>query len=244
MSSTNKTTNYQLSQYIGTDKPTYLGDYNTDMGKIDTAIKSASDAASTASSAAGSAQSVASEAKELAESANSDIEGINETLSSHDSRINTAQTAANTAQSTASSANQKATNNANEITGLQTQVGNLNNPMVYGTPTPGPKLSNTYFYVSYNKTTKQLFINGTADISGAGNSYETMFTIPATIMNLLNLTSQRQLHAGYAYYSPGVAPYGGRADWRLSADGTVTAQCNTNVQIVEFNAVLDTSSWT
>lgn len=37
-SSTNKTTNYELSQYIGTDKPTYLGDYNSDMGKIDTAI--------------------------------------------------------------------------------------------------------------------------------------------------------------------------------------------------------------
>lgn len=38
MSSTNHTTNYNLSQYVGTDKPTYLGDYNSDMGKIDTAI--------------------------------------------------------------------------------------------------------------------------------------------------------------------------------------------------------------
>ena len=37
-SSTNKTTNLELSQYIGTDKPTYLGDYNSDMGKIDTAV--------------------------------------------------------------------------------------------------------------------------------------------------------------------------------------------------------------
>lgn len=36
----NSTTNYHLSQYIGTDKPTYLGDYNSDMSKIDTAIKS------------------------------------------------------------------------------------------------------------------------------------------------------------------------------------------------------------
>lgn len=38
MASTNKTTNYELSQYVGTDKPTYLGDYNSDMSKIDTAI--------------------------------------------------------------------------------------------------------------------------------------------------------------------------------------------------------------
>lgn len=35
MASTNKTQNLELSQYIGTDKPTYLGDYNSDMAKID-----------------------------------------------------------------------------------------------------------------------------------------------------------------------------------------------------------------
>ena len=34
MSSTNKTTNYNLSQYIGSDKPTYLSDYNSDMFEI------------------------------------------------------------------------------------------------------------------------------------------------------------------------------------------------------------------
>lgn len=39
MSSTNKTTNYELSQYIGSDKPTYLGDYNSDMQKIDSQMK-------------------------------------------------------------------------------------------------------------------------------------------------------------------------------------------------------------
>ena len=43
---TNSTTNYHLSQYIGTDKPTYLGDYNSDMSKIDTAVK-ANETAST-----------------------------------------------------------------------------------------------------------------------------------------------------------------------------------------------------
>lgn len=47
MASTNKTTNYELSQYIGSDKPTYLGDYNSDMLKIDTGMK-ANETASTA----------------------------------------------------------------------------------------------------------------------------------------------------------------------------------------------------
>ena len=44
MSSTNKTTNYQLSQFVGTDIPSILNDYNGDMRKIDTAIKEVSNA--------------------------------------------------------------------------------------------------------------------------------------------------------------------------------------------------------
>lgn len=48
MSSTNKTTNLELSQYVGSDKPTYLGDYNSDMLKIDTAVHANSVATATA----------------------------------------------------------------------------------------------------------------------------------------------------------------------------------------------------
>ena len=43
MASTNHTTNYNLSQYVGSDKPTYLGDYNSDMSKIDTQMKTNAD---------------------------------------------------------------------------------------------------------------------------------------------------------------------------------------------------------
>lgn len=42
MSSTNKTDNYQLSQFVGSDIPSILNDYNGDMRKIDTAIHNAS----------------------------------------------------------------------------------------------------------------------------------------------------------------------------------------------------------
>lgn len=45
MSSTNKTTNYELSQFVGSDKPAWLGDYNQDMSKIDTQMKANADAA-------------------------------------------------------------------------------------------------------------------------------------------------------------------------------------------------------
>ena len=50
MSSTNKTQYYELSQYIGTDIPNPLTDYNGDMDKIDTALHQIAEAASEAGS--------------------------------------------------------------------------------------------------------------------------------------------------------------------------------------------------
>lgn len=44
MTATNKTTNYDLSQFVGTDRPTWLGDYNSDMKKIDAQMKANADA--------------------------------------------------------------------------------------------------------------------------------------------------------------------------------------------------------
>lgn len=38
MTATNHTANYNLSQFEPTDRPTWLGDFNGDMKKIDTAI--------------------------------------------------------------------------------------------------------------------------------------------------------------------------------------------------------------
>ena len=38
MTATNHTTNYKLSQFEEDDRPTWLGDYNSDMSKIDTAV--------------------------------------------------------------------------------------------------------------------------------------------------------------------------------------------------------------
>lgn len=42
MTATNHTEHYELSQYTEDDRPTYTGDYNGDMNKIDAAIYAAS----------------------------------------------------------------------------------------------------------------------------------------------------------------------------------------------------------
>lgn len=57
MSSTNKTVTIELSQYVGTDKPTYLTDYNGDMLKIDNAIAADRDSIATAQNTADGAVS-------------------------------------------------------------------------------------------------------------------------------------------------------------------------------------------
>lgn len=59
MSSTNKTLTIELSQYVGTDKPTYLSDYNGDMLKIDNAIAADRDSIATAQSKADGADAKA-----------------------------------------------------------------------------------------------------------------------------------------------------------------------------------------
>lgn len=94
MASTNHTANYELSQYVGSDKPTYLGDYNADMLKIDTAMKANNTLATNASTTASTA---------------------NETAGTALTNAGTAQTTADNAQLTATSALSKATTNEANI---------------------------------------------------------------------------------------------------------------------------------
>ena len=57
MTATNHTENYSLSQFVGTDRPTWLVDYNGDMAKIDAQMKQNAD--DIASATAGGLTSVA-----------------------------------------------------------------------------------------------------------------------------------------------------------------------------------------
>ena len=95
MASTNKTINYNLSQYVSSDKPTYLVDYNDDMSAIDTAIYNAKTQADLGVNNASTAQTTAENAQSTA---------------------NTAVTNAGTAQSTADANASKIGNLANLTT--------------------------------------------------------------------------------------------------------------------------------
>lgn len=113
MASTNKTTNYDLSQYVGTDKPTYLGDYNSDMLKIDTQMKTNADNVATAINSASTATETANTANTTAGQANTKAGQALTTAQNATTTAGNAQTTANSALATATTA-QTSANTAND----------------------------------------------------------------------------------------------------------------------------------
>lgn len=76
MGSTNKTTNLELSQFLGTDKPSWLNDYNADMLAIDEAVgENVTDISA--------AQSRADSAHTLAESTASNLNALSSQVSAN-----------------------------------------------------------------------------------------------------------------------------------------------------------------
>lgn len=73
MSSTNKTSHYNLPQFIGSDIPTWLGDFNSAMTAIDSGINAA---ATSASGAATKADQASTKAAAAQQSANDALEAV------------------------------------------------------------------------------------------------------------------------------------------------------------------------
>lgn len=106
MASTNKTTNYELSQFLGTDKPAWLTDYNSDMSKIDAGINSAQTTATGADGKADTANTAIGTLANLTTDVKTDVvSAINEV----DGHADTAQGTATNAYTLASTANTNAT---------------------------------------------------------------------------------------------------------------------------------------
>lgn len=86
MAHTNETSNYALTQFIGSDKPSWLNDYNGDNLKIDTAIKNVSDQASDAYAAATAASSVLTDLGTRLTTAEGNITQLNSAVTSADEK--------------------------------------------------------------------------------------------------------------------------------------------------------------
>ena len=159
MASTNKTSNYELSQFLGTDKPAWLSDYNTDMSKIDAQMKLNADAATAASGSATTANTaIGTLANLTTEAKTSAVAAINEV----DAHADTAQNTANEASTAASTANTNlAKFNLTSTSTLSpsTSLGNIN-----------VSLTNIQFATdsssSIFKIYGRLYISGLSGVSG------------------------------------------------------------------------------
>ena len=108
MGHTNSTANYNLPQFVGSDKPTWLGDVNGAMSAIDAAIANAASAATDAASVATNAATVAAGAVTTANAASETATAASTAASGATTTANNAAETANNAQSTAVSAYNKA----------------------------------------------------------------------------------------------------------------------------------------
>lgn len=124
-SSTNKTANYELPQFVGTDKPTWLGDINEAMSDIDAGMHANATAITSMASDVATASATASQASQ-------DVAGLTSTVSTLSSNVTAVTTTANNAQSTATSAlntantaNGKSDTNASDIVTLNTKYDAL-----------------------------------------------------------------------------------------------------------------------
>lgn len=116
MAHTNSTTNYGLPQWIGSDKPTFLGDFNSAFNTIDTQMKVNAGTASGAAETASSANATAISANETAVAADGKATLAKNTADAATSAAQSASDLATVAKNTADSAARTA--QANNIANL------------------------------------------------------------------------------------------------------------------------------
>jgi hypothetical protein len=242
MSSTNKTANYKLSQYIGTDKPTYLGDYNGDMLKIDTQLKANADSASNAASAAGAAQAVADKSSKDVKSLNDSVTANSKDIAGLKTKNAQQDVSIQNATNSASSALNKSNQNEQNITDINTR-----NQWVYGTDIHNTGLANYKsgsWNCSYNKFSGLLSVDGQIEFSQGStiSNTTTIATIPDDIMKMIRLSGYRTIWNSL---------FVTRADntlevnnLYLNQNGSITSKATlNNTTYIDICIMLNTSNW-
>lgn len=197
MSSTNKTTNYQLSQYIGTDKPTYLGDYNGDMLKIDTQMKKNADSASSATASAGSALSKAENVETSVSTLSNKVNATEISISNIQSDITDLKTGVAEAKAQANIANGTAEQG---VANANTALVNINNALQWKSATSPIVLAGTQagsINFKWNVALKLLSIYGNVSFSPQGTYPTTgiLCALPSDLVNDLGINATRNIRS-------------------------------------------------
>lgn len=178
MSSTNKTPNYDLPQYVADDKPTYLEDFNQTMMKIDTAIKETDV----------KAESVVSNVNNALETANQ----ANETANQANETALHAQTDATNAIATSNNAKSDTDINTAKLNKMEEDI----NGWVKGTLTPNSQqaFTNASLSYKYNKKLGLLSVYGNFTTEGDSLTVNDAFLLPPSLTPKI---SRDVFNAGY-----------------------------------------------
>lgn len=211
MSSTNKTSNYDLSQFIGTDKPAWLTDYNQDMAKIDAGIDAAQDTATGADGKANTANNNIGDMSYLSTTAkNTIVAAINEVDSHADGAVESASNANTVAQGAKTTAEGVAAyldiSNVNAtLTASVSGGATVNEIRLHSAYNTGGTLGKIYGYSQFIKTNSQ---NTTVTLSDTGLRPTEAFTIADGIIMY--------------YFAGNSTPNLFTADLTVNTDGSAT----------------------
>lgn len=210
MSSTNKTTNYNLSQFVGADKPAWLADYNQDMSKIDAGMHTNAAAIETANGNITTNTNAIGTLPNLNTTIKTDlVSSINETY-------NIASVADGTAQAAATNANTAKT----EADALTRYLAITNTAKATATVTGGTigNINDLYYALNADGTLGKIY----------GRFRFTTTTTSATTVTIsvpgLNVSSAFTIAGGCYYTSLKDGDWNliGARDMQVNANNTVT----------------------
>ena len=249
MASTNKTTNYDLSQYIGTDKPTYLTDYNQDMSKIDAGIHAAKSEADTNASAIGTLSSLTTTAKTSCVAAINEIDAEVATntnnIATNTSNIATNTTHIGTVANLTTSAKTDLVVAANEINAKVGNIANLETDVKTSTVAAINEIVEKFNFSNFADLSENTIT--TTNVSGsllkkvlklAANSdysiiklygslgytadgYKSTFSVANVIPSGYRPSSDITINGSGVVVSNGNAPYALNCDITIKTDGSV-----------------------
>lgn len=229
MASTNKTSNYELSQFLGTDKPAWLSDYNTDMSKIDTQMKANADAATAAAGSATTANTAIGTLASLTTDEKTSLVGaINEV----DSHADTAQNTATSANTIAGQAKLKADGLADyfNLTGKQNITITTNQGVI---DTTNSKISS-----AYNTDGSLGKIYGKINLSFSSSPSGTVtITIADTSLRPTEAITINGLVQAHVYAS-GSYNYGGTENIVINTDGTATITVTPSSIVNQYSFII------
>lgn len=261
MSATNKSLYYNLPVFAENDKPAWMEDFNSAMQTIDKTMKQNDDKASQAKTTAegvsqkivdyDSVKSTATQAKATADTALSNANSAQQTANSAVSSAKTAQQTAETAQRSAQTA-QTSAESANTLAGQamskanknEGDISSLKSSMITGNPIYNYDIVDDSYsnkiYITFDKTTRMLYINGEVKVKNVQDGSTKLFTIPSNIVEAIGYTNTRAIIvAAFMTSSTGLLVVNGQ----LFANGDYTVTGATSATYYSMSNSIYTGAW-